>query len=1213
MDNGPPPLSKHKRARSAPQKGKNRAPGGQEARGVYVENLAFLLSLPPRPTTYDDRPSTTTLRIHKHDPHPSRSPHPLNPSSPHRPVAEAGSFGLWPLAALILTCLLSAGSAAAKDPAPPADEHLTPWLDSLHRAHVQAQRRRAPVVVRAGAEWCSFCKELEQQIASEVVQKELQRWVAVAIDVERSPEDARALGVGPVPALRILTSSGRVVASRDGYLSAAEFAVWLKSNYDAAALNVVDELTSSGPPTVASVVRLVKQFQHRDATVREAAVSRLLAHPDSAANQVVASFQEGPLATRLASLELLSAWNAPVTGIDPWVPDTLSDERLQALAAWARGADQRAPDAPEDDLPLSAQELTDIRRELRLMLRGDLAEAAAVRERLARYGRRLLPFVYAELSEQPDDQAREQLTALRYRLVAAPEIVFQWPGGLERLGATDLPSRAAAADELAARAGPSDEALLLELFSDPAPLIREISLRALRKVAGTSAGSALIRLLEDPDPNVRAAVLKQLAETPSPALVPRIAEYVTREQDADLVVHAVRFLREASGQAALETLLTLFSLPSWRVRAEAAEAASKAIGRHSNLGEADKADAYVALVELLEDEDSFVVSRAVGALAEADLVTAVEPLVATAGRHPDLADEVVSALSRGTNQQAKALPHLRAFCQHELPVVRAAAIGGLCRVVPSGAQVELAATLSDADPRVRIAAADAVFSLMTTETDQHLAQSHGLTTTVDLPVPPFQPPPATNALQQFFEGLLGLGRPQAPPAVMNKPPITNVAPAAVPAPDQPPPADGGDTPADDPPPLSGAAADAVLAQIRDGKLLPPWMHDMRQRLTPLLRAEGQDERIAGARPLALLGESAALPELQAAAGAATWAARVSPVLPYVPWTERESLFRRIVSARPAVEVLGDAAGSLLQTPHEAALPVVWELLAAADAGARLVNGLMYPLRRGYFGDHSYNVSNLPPAARRRAMADLVERAASGARWQRTAALVVLRELDPEKTAELARSVVDAGDTDPALRADAFQLQLKVQSDVAGTTAAVSSLNSADDSLRPVALAYLVFGKDSLTALPGGVHLTEYEPAYGFAGERTEPVLPEPPEGLRPETLLPLLASDDPLLAAQAGYLLVLLEREEGLPPLLAYWERGSRNDHRLTQLVYRAVALLDDQDRVPLLSAIYERMRKDNATQDIRDFYWTMRGMTGPDALALRKRVRDDVGMENLR
>src|SRR5262249_36601518 len=139
------------------------------------------------------------------------------------------------------------------------------------------------------------------------------------------------------------------------------------------------------------------------------------------------------------------------------------------------------------------------------------------------------------------------------------------------LSATAAPTRHQAVQELAQRAGADDEPLLLELFSDPDPLVRELSLRALHAVAGARAAESLTTLLRDPEPNVRAAVLKQLAEEPSPGMVPKIAEYIAGEKDADVVVHAVRALRAAKGKASFEPLKGLLGHESWRVRAEVAE------------------------------------------------------------------------------------------------------------------------------------------------------------------------------------------------------------------------------------------------------------------------------------------------------------------------------------------------------------------------------------------------------------------------------------------------------------------------------------------------------------------------------------------------------------------------------------------------------------------------------------------------------------------
>ena len=209
--------------------------------------------------------------------------------------------------------------------------------------------------------------------------------------------------------------------------------------------------------------------------------------------------------------------------------------------------------------------------------------------------------MYEQLRTAESDEDRARLTALRYRLVATDELALGWPGGIDRLAAPSAAERHRAMVELARRASPADEPLLLELFSDPEPLVRELALEALDKAGGAEANSALVRLLDDPDPNVQAAVLKQLAEEPGRGVVPRIAEYVSKQADTDLVVHAVRVLRATKGKAAVECLAGLLTHESWRVRAEAAEAIGEAVGDYE-MPDEDKVDAYVALVELLQDD-----------------------------------------------------------------------------------------------------------------------------------------------------------------------------------------------------------------------------------------------------------------------------------------------------------------------------------------------------------------------------------------------------------------------------------------------------------------------------------------------------------------------------------------------------------------------------------------------------------------------------------
>ena len=272
-------------------------------------------------------------------------------------------------------------------------------------------------MIVVAAKWCASCRKLSGELETAAVEAELARWTPVRLDLDAQADDAGELAVVDVPALRIRTADGQHVAGRDGYLAADELVQWLKKNYEAATAAADDVLSDTGEPSAMNVVRLVKQFQQRNPALREAAVRRLLPYPGVARPAVLKAFREGSLAARLAAMELLEHWKAPLAGLDPWHPETFTPERLASLEKWTQrevGGDMAPPKH------LSAEQLSAARRQIERMLHADEAEADAIRQRLAGLGAALLPEVYARLKDAATDQDRRRLLILRYRL-AAPD------------------------------------------------------------------------------------------------------------------------------------------------------------------------------------------------------------------------------------------------------------------------------------------------------------------------------------------------------------------------------------------------------------------------------------------------------------------------------------------------------------------------------------------------------------------------------------------------------------------------------------------------------------------------------------------------------------------------------------------------------------------------------------------------------------------------
>src|SRR5262249_31065601 len=152
-------------------------------------------------------------------------------------------------------------------------------------------------------------------------------WTLVAFDPEKAPADARKQLVVGIPALRVLSPAGRILAKHDGYLPADQLIAFLRKHHTDAAGQPSDVAR-------AGVGGLADALKDRDPLVREAAVRGLLSQ-GTAAPRVVEVFRQGGLQARLAALELLREWQAPVADLDPWQPQTLTAPRLAELERWA--------------------------------------------------------------------------------------------------------------------------------------------------------------------------------------------------------------------------------------------------------------------------------------------------------------------------------------------------------------------------------------------------------------------------------------------------------------------------------------------------------------------------------------------------------------------------------------------------------------------------------------------------------------------------------------------------------------------------------------------------------------------------------------------------------------------------------------------------------------------------------------------------------------
>ncbi len=234
----------------------------------------------------------------------------------------------------------------APNRSPAANEINTPvvegqpitWPTGLERARHRVQLEGKPLLIRAGASWCGWCTKLAAELEKPQAREQLKHWTLVYVDVDESPDEVRQLSIGPIPALRVLGPSGKLVAWHDGFLEEDELVRWLRENLDGTAPDRPGVLVANRELQAGDVDELVKLLGSSDTIAREAAVRRLMPRPDLAAQRVVEAFASGKLATRLLALELLTHWKAPVEPIDPWRPETVTPQRIEALKLWTEDA-----------------------------------------------------------------------------------------------------------------------------------------------------------------------------------------------------------------------------------------------------------------------------------------------------------------------------------------------------------------------------------------------------------------------------------------------------------------------------------------------------------------------------------------------------------------------------------------------------------------------------------------------------------------------------------------------------------------------------------------------------------------------------------------------------------------------------------------------------------------------------------------------------------
>lgn len=1043
-----------------------------------------------------------------------------------------------------------------------------------------AQQEDHPLLIIAGGENCPWCTLLKQELQKEPLPTALKKWTLVEFDVDQSPATAQQLGVTVIPALRILSKSGTSIAKHDGYLEAADLAEWLEEHRQTAAEEADRILLDRSEPDTTTVLKLIQQLDQRDALRREAAISRLALVPQLASGPLVDAFAEGDLSMRLATLEVLQQWDAPVSGIDPWQPDSINEPLIQSLREWSS---ELKVDPNGRDRALSDEQLAEANSQIDRLLKVDLVEGEAIAARLSRHADALLPEVYRRLDEAETDDARMKLRALRYRLVANDSLVLRFPGGLARLASSDVPTRRQAAEQLISLATAGDQALFLELFSDRDSLIRELALKGLQTVGGEAATQTLVKLLSDPEPNVRAAVLKQLAEQASPKLLPQVAEYVKSETDPDLLVHALRYFREIPTEASSQAVLPLLSHDQWQVRAEAADA----IREFMNDSEFNQNEMLVGQVEekllsRLDDEDGFVFSRVASALAKRLKEPAVEPFFSALERHPEVAPEVIKSMSYSTAEMTAVQDRFFMLLKHDSATLRISGIEGISRASDHPPSEWVEDMLNDPEERVRMATASVLFG---TFHDQLESKKRWLIEGSD--------PRLSDGLElDSSPGNDPFGDPFGT--------IRKIFSAEKPKDEK--------KPADKPKPW-----DEMVAEIN---VTLPWPNAQQTLVPPLkemMASEDPATRLLAASNLLVMGhKDETLPVIEEAVQARpSLAGNAAAILPWLPWEQRLEKFNWLLP----MALQNDQSRQLFQAFTEPLEPRgaerLWEIVADKDFNSRLAGNISRAIGSSLTGEWYWRYdkdSNDNPAIKDQVIENAKLHLQTGNEWETLIALFQISNADPTMAANLAKEIYADEFQPQELRDDAYQIAFLYADPDKRVALAKEGLQSDNPKHQAIAVVALVLADeyDEFSTVRNELHFNRSYSSHFFSSSSSGPgpIIPKVIDGIDPETARDLLTHSEAKVRALAGYALAMHGDDAGLAELLEFWRNEAYEDSTYQRLVYSAIAKLNAGDQIETLREIASQHEGYYAGQ----FYWTIRIMSGDEVLQLRKELRDKFG-----
>ena len=117
-------------------------------------------------------------------------------------------------------CLVVSSASFAEPP-----KNGIRWETDLLKAREKALKSEKPILIVFGAEWCTFCKKMEQTTLSEkeMVHKINTEFVPVHLDFDKTKPVADALKVKGIPSSIVLSTDAEILSRKDGFAKSKEY------------------------------------------------------------------------------------------------------------------------------------------------------------------------------------------------------------------------------------------------------------------------------------------------------------------------------------------------------------------------------------------------------------------------------------------------------------------------------------------------------------------------------------------------------------------------------------------------------------------------------------------------------------------------------------------------------------------------------------------------------------------------------------------------------------------------------------------------------------------------------------------------------------------------------------------------------------------------------------------------------------------------------